>query len=73
MLIDAHYQQLVLSPDSQEVLISLHRTVEGQVNTCTSNGCKISKGLFISWISQRQINKFYDISMGGFLGHLGCI
>uniref|UniRef100_K1QFP3 Nucleolar protein 11-like protein n=1 Tax=Magallana gigas TaxID=29159 RepID=K1QFP3_MAGGI len=30
VLIDAHYQQLVLSPDSQEVLISLHRTVEGQ-------------------------------------------
>ena len=31
VLVDAHYQQLVLSPDSQEVLINLHQTVETQV------------------------------------------
>nr|XP_022314245.1 nucleolar protein 11-like [Crassostrea virginica] len=30
VLVDAHYQQLVLSPDSQEVLINLHQTVETQ-------------------------------------------
>lgn len=54
MLIDAHYQQLVLSPDSQEVLISLHRTVEGQVNTCIVMGVKSQRGKsFLGYLRDR--------------------
>lgn len=53
VLIDAHYQQLVLSPDSQEVLINLHRTVEGQVN----NWWKILRGGVINCLDISETGK----------------